>query len=542
MPLPIDISVPGAAAPISFQAGLTTVIVGANGSGKTKLAVEFEKQLGLTAHRIAAQRILSLDPAVEKISEEGARAALRFGNAKPMNWGGELKARDSVRWGYSQPGFTLNDTGPLLQVLFAEQTTTAVNAYNAAEEGTPIVPRITFLRRLREIFNRVLPTRSLTTSADEILVTATDVEGGQPYSITEMSDGEKAVFYMIGQTLVADEGSVFIMDEPEIHVHRSILSRLWDELESARPDCAFLLITHDLEFAASRAGNKHVVRSYAPASGWAIEDVPEAEGFSENLITLILGSRKPILFVEGEHGSLDVAFYRACYPTWTVVPRGSCESVIHSVVTLRHNQAFTRLQCAGLVDADGHNQLDRDTLAANDIQVLPVSEIENLLLLPNISRAILEMNEFQGNELEQRLETLKSAILDDARDTKNASEVVLRYCRRRIDRNLKQIDFSADKSVADLVASYAIRTRDLDVSQLATEMETQISAAVDAGDLAALLAIYDRKKALLALASSKLLNWKVDVFSGWVTRAIRSTQNDRLRQAVRDVLPELVPA
>jgi hypothetical protein len=152
---------------------------------------------------------------------------------------------------------------------------------------------------------------------------------------------------MIGQTLVADHSSVFIMDEPEIHVHRSILGRLWDELEAARPDCAFLLITHDLEFAASRAGKKHVVRSYAPTTGWVIENVPEAAGFSEDLVPLILGSRKPILFVEGEQGSLDLAFYRACYPAWTVVPRGGCEGVIHSVVTMRRNAAFTRIQCAG---------------------------------------------------------------------------------------------------------------------------------------------------------------------------------------------------
>jgi ABC-type cobalamin/Fe3+-siderophores transport system ATPase subunit len=543
LPLPVDISVLGASNPIGFRAGLSMVIVGANGSGKTKLAVECERQLGVTAHRISAQRMLSIDPSIEKISEESARAQLRYGNATPSQWGSEITAREIVRWGRDQPRFILDDAGALLQVLFGEQANTAVSAYNAVVDGIPVERPETFMRKLKAIFNRVLPNRDLTITADDIKVSPiTDGTVGEHYSVTAMSDGEKAVFYMIGQTLVADEGSVFIMDEPEIHIHRSILSRLWDELEAARPDCAFLLITHDLEFAASRAGNKHVVRSYAPATGWVIENVPEAEGFSEDLVTLILGSRKPILFVEGEQGSLDLAFYRACYPAWTVVPRGGCEGVIHSVVTMRRNAAFTRVQCAGLVDADGHDEQDRTNLADNGIQVLPVSEIENLLLLPGISRAILEMNDLEGSELEIKLEGLKAAILADARSVKNVNEVVLGYCRRRIDRMLKQIDLSADKSIADLNASYAARTSELDISQLAADIETKITTAVDAGDLVALLAVYDRKKPLLALASSHLRNWKVEVFSAWATRAIQSTRDDRLRRAVSSVLPDITPS
>ena len=543
MPLPVDVSVPGATAPIGFQAGLSTVIVGANGSGKTKLAVECERQLGVTAHRISAQRMLSIDPSIEKISEEAARAHLRFGNPQPSQWGNELVARDISRWGQAKPRFILDDAGALLQVLFGEQANTAVRAYNAAADGIAIERPDTLMRKLKAIFRRVLPTRDLTITADDIKVSPViDGTAGEHYSVTEMSDGEKAVLYMIGQTLVADAGSVFIMDEPEIHVHRSILSRLWDELEAARPDCAFLLITHDLEFAASRAGTKHVVRSYEPATGWVIETVPEAEGFSEDLVTLILGSRKPILFVEGEQGSLDLAFYRACYPSWTVVPRGGCEGVIHSVVTMRRNAAFTRVQCAGLVDADGHDEQDRANLADNSIQILPVSEIENLLLLPEVSRAILEMNNFDGHELEMKLEGLKTAIPADAASEKNVSAVVLGYCRRRIDRMLKQIDLSADKSIADLQASFAARTSELDISQLASDIETKITAAVGAGDLVALLAVYDRKKPLLALASSHLCNWKVDVFSAWVTRAIQSTRDDRLRRAVSSVLPDVTPS
>jgi ABC-type branched-subunit amino acid transport system ATPase component len=542
MPLSIDFPVFGTASPIELRAGLSTIIVGANGSGKTKLAQECEKKLANKAHRISAQRMLALDPSIEKVSEAAARGLLRSGYAKPEELGSFEHARNSQRWGQSRPSFILNDAGALLQLLFSQQANIAVKAYNASLDGVASDNTTTYLRSLKDIYHRVLPTRRLEITADDI--TASIFESNiteDSYSITSMSDGEKAVFYMIGQVLVADPDSVFIMDEPEIHIHRSILGRLWDELEAARPDCAFLLITHDLEFAASRAGKKYVVRSYTPTNGWEIETVPEADGFSEEITTLILGSRKPILFVEGEQGSLDLAFYRACYPGWTVIPRGGCEGVIHSVVSMRRNSAFTRIECSGLVDADSHSESDRINLANNGVKILPVAEIENLLLLPEVSRVILEMNELGSSEIEQKLSELKLAIFADASIEKNINEVVLSYCRRRIDRLLKQLDFSESDSISDLDASYRRKTEELDVLGLEREIRGKVSAAVSSGNLNEFLAVYDRKKPLLALASSHLRNWKVEIFSAWATRAIQSSRDDRLRQVISAVLPEIHP-
>lgn len=86
-----------------------------------------------------------------------------------------------------------------------------------------------------------------------------------------MSDGERAIFYLIGQVLVAAANSVLIIDEPELHIHRSIMSSLWDQLESARQDCAFIFITHDIEFAANRIAKKlqlKIINQMALFGGW----------------------------------------------------------------------------------------------------------------------------------------------------------------------------------------------------------------------------------------------------------------------------------
>ena len=66
---------------LTLRAGKTTIIIGANGSGKTRLAVYLEEQLGEKAHRIAAHRALSLNPNVDKIPESKAKKYLTYGDA-----------------------------------------------------------------------------------------------------------------------------------------------------------------------------------------------------------------------------------------------------------------------------------------------------------------------------------------------------------------------------------------------------------------------------------------------------------------------------
>lgn len=66
---------------LTLEAGKTTIIIGANGSGKTRLAVYLEEQLGEKAHRIAAHRALNLNPDVNKIPESKAKKALIYGAA-----------------------------------------------------------------------------------------------------------------------------------------------------------------------------------------------------------------------------------------------------------------------------------------------------------------------------------------------------------------------------------------------------------------------------------------------------------------------------
>jgi len=316
------------------------------------------------------------------------------------------------------------------------------------------------------------------------------------------------------------------------------MSRLWDELEAARPDCGMVFISHDLEFVASREGQKYVLRDYDPANGWTIEAVPDGTGFTEDIATLILGSRTPVLFVEGRGNSLDQAIYRACYPGWTIIPRGSCEEVIHAVATMRANAALTRVTCAGIVDADAYDAADIQLLQSKGIAILPVSEIESLFLLPSVIEAIARAEGYDGDILSAKLSPIFDELFTQSADPKNQLPIVMRYCRRRIDRTLKKIDLSTAADVVALASDYAATTGALDVAALATMAADSIKKAIADKDAPELLKWYDNK-GILGIACKAKGTTKIQ-FEQWIVRALRNNTAPTVSDAIRQVLPAVV--
>ena len=109
--MPTEFSIPSADEDIRFlvSRGSTITFCGANGSGKTRLAVHIEQQLGLAAHRISAHRALSLNPRVAKIPESEALSGLRTGVKESNRRTNPLRDRRGGRWGEQEATGLLND-------------------------------------------------------------------------------------------------------------------------------------------------------------------------------------------------------------------------------------------------------------------------------------------------------------------------------------------------------------------------------------------------------------------------------------------------
>jgi hypothetical protein len=207
---------------------------------------------------------------------------------------------------------------------------------------------------------------------------------------------------------------------------------------------------------------------------------------------------------------------------------------------MRNNDSLTRITCSGIVDADDYSVEDKEYLQNLGIATLPVSEIENIILLPSVSRMIAHHEGLSGDELDTRLNNLSEAIFDSLSTERAVEKVVTRYCRRRIDRLLKKIDLSDSETVQAIAQKYTLETDALNIGNIAQEARSRINKAVENQDLPLLLENYDNK-GMMAFAASNLKGCSRSHFENWLVRVLRNGNVQGLIESIREVLPEIEP-
>ncbi len=236
------------------------------------------------------------------------------------------------------------------------------------------------------------------------------------YPISQMSDGEKSALLLAAEVLTSPRNSILVIDEPERHLHRAISADLVGAVIKSRPDCGFVVMTHDLELAkvaGSTRGTLYVVAdcqwSGQLPTSWTMHRV-DAE-IPETARSAVLGGRTKILFVEGEDLSTDTALYGLLFPGWTPVPSGGCESVIRAVTGLGLTSQNHWLEGRGIVDGDGRSPDEVATLRAKGVLVLPVSEVESLIYQTAVIKAVASL---QGEVLARDPEQLSADAINAA--------------------------------------------------------------------------------------------------------------------------------
>lgn len=518
---------------LALDAGSTTVFVGANGAGKTRLGVYIENKISpnLEVHRIAAHRSLSMNPNVMPPNLDVAMNQLRYGHQEDNK-----SYKLGQRWQRNPATALLTDFDFVMAPLYAEENSVSVQ-FRQAYRNNPQIPAVTTkLDTLRKIWQELLPHRELIVEASNVKTSPTG-KIDKAYSSSEMSDGERVIFYMLGQALLAKSNTILIIDEPELHINKSILAKLWDKIETERKDCVLIYITHDVEFAASRhAAAKYVILSYQDSpEQWEIDHVPEDTDIPDDVVALIVGSRQPVLFVEGEGGSLDIALYRRVYEKFTVISVGNCEQVIHTVETFARRNELHRVGCAGIIDADGRSSKESSLLSTKSIYTLPVSEVENLLLLPNVFIELAKALQFSDIEANNMLQSLKAIILDKVKN--ELDRISLDYTRRRIDAEAKKIGLKS-KTVTELDCEFRAATTAIDPTAIYEEMRDLLTTAMENGDYETILRHYDNKGLLTDAA--KLLGYQKKSLEEFVGRALRGKDQENLLSSLTSRLPILV--
>lgn len=497
------------------------LFVGANGSGKTRLGTWLEMQSPDSAKvlRISAQKSLSMPDSTTPVSIELAERNLLFGNPT------ETGNKSFYKWQNRPATSLLNDYEKLMVYLFSDETEeNAKYKVNQRLAPAKLDPPLTKLDRVKQAWERILPHRELVVGGLRI---QTQVKGdaSKIYNSSEMSDGERVIFYLLGQCLAAPKDGIVVIDEPELHLHKSVQAPLWAEVEQLRPDCLFVYLTHDVDFAVAQEGAQRVWLKSFDGSSWDWDLIADSQGLPDDLLIEVLGSRKPVVFVEGTNGSHDVSLYREILSNFLVLPRGSCDQVIQSAKALRSNPQLHHLQVFGLIDRDRRPAVEIESLQQDGIYALAVAEVENLFcteeILSIVSRRL-------ARDIASDFQTVVSHVFGRLQ-AELETQVSLRVAAE-IKYLLSRFDATA-KGVPGLSTALQQLMQSINVPSLYAQFESQFATVLSTRDYKALLSLYNRKS--LPSQISAALGLRGGELSELVVRLARTEDRAAVASAVK---------
>lgn len=386
---------------IEFEFGKPIVVIGANGAGKTRFSVKIEElndpafrnnnqMENSHIHRLSAQKSLTISTSISIFDYESSEKNLFIGNSE------RYASKMGYRYNSKPVTHLLNDYQQALSLLFSEAQIELQREHDEAKkcsmEGRAIpTPGETVVDKAQSIWNKLLPHRNIDLSGNGVHV----YYNGQKYHGKEMSDGERVMLYMICQALVVKPNSLFIIDEPELHIHKAIVRELWTLLENERPDCVFMYLTHDIDFALSRNNAQFLWIKEYDGNNWYYEflDTDCYSDLPAELLLEIVGTRQKTVFVEGTKDSYDYKLYQELYREkgYHVIPCGGCQDVIRLVKAKRTYEKLQPIEVYGIIDRDYRVDREIEDLSEDGIYTLGVAEVENLFVVPEV----LEIMEHQ---------------------------------------------------------------------------------------------------------------------------------------------------
>jgi hypothetical protein len=516
---------PGPIETISCEGNL--VIIGANGAGKTRLGSWIEKNPpdGILVHRISAQRALNIPDYTTIKTLEQAEKSLFWGRDDPH---AEPGSKWGSRWGNSPETFLLNDYDFLLSTLFAQfAKRNAEHTKETREKGVFIPVPQDPIDIISSLWTDIMPQRHISFEDGRVFARKEDQDS---YAGKLMSDGERVALYLIGQCLCAPPNSIIIIDEPEIHLHRSLMVRLWNKIEEVCPEKLLVFITHDLDFAASRKEAKKIWIENFDGASWKWDEVPNIDEIPENLTIEILGNRKNILFSEGDKSSYDTILYQLVYPNYHVIPRGGCEKVIESTKAMKETLVLNHLSAHGIIDRDYRTDDEIRALENADIYVIGVAEVENLFCIEPLLR-IVAAN--QGMNADDKVREATDLIID-CLQTELDVQVVNRTERQiqfRLNAYIKKAN-----SVQGLHEGVDVLLKSFDIDAMYAENQKLYQEAIECRDVVKALRIYNRKNLPKRIATIFELNG--NGYTDLVLRLLKTDKKQEIINGLRTFVPQ----
>lgn len=386
--VPFDIAIPRTndEGPLNFQlaSGETLFFLGANGAGKsalvTKLNATHKNSRRISAHRKMwfPENAIDITPAQSKQLDQNIRAH-------------DAQVQSRYREEYADQRVSK----ALFELLSAENVRARSIAHEVTAKNVERANELAEAPSPVEILNRLLNAVGLSISihipqGEEIVASKS---GSDPFNLARLSDGERNAILLAANVLTAPQDSLLLIDEPERHLHRSISSPLLTLLFAERPDCSFVISTHEVMLPIDNPSSSVIlVRSCVytgdKPSQWDVDLVSDANAIGEDVRRDILGGRRKLLFVEGDDQSLDKTIYTLLFPEATIAAKRSSRDVEQAVTGIRSSQDLHWVSAFGIVDRDGRAAADIQRLELRSIFPLSAYSVESLYYHPRVVRRV----------------------------------------------------------------------------------------------------------------------------------------------------------
>ena len=396
----------------------TTVIIGANGAGKSSLINELRKNSIDEMYVLPAQKLLyfvSNTFGRDSINKDQYIANLKNVETKYNT----IQIQTQKIEDDFSSAFTKLIT--LWVKDFAKVMTD--NARGVGEVS------IALLDRVEQIWNQIFPEITFYPEPNDRVLEV--IRNGNQYSINGLSDGERCVLFYIGNVLLAPENSYIVVDEPETFLNAAVYNELWDLLISERPDCQFIFASHNMDFVQSRTNATYIwCKKFEAPYDFDYEQLEEFQEFPLDLLAEVSGTRKPILFCEGTKNSIDYQIYSKLFSEFCFV-----KPVQGHKQVIQHTKAYNNLQLLhgntayGIIDNDWMNESSIQEQKEQNIFVLPFNEVEMMLVDEAVVKSCLHFDD--DKEKQQKFENFQQSIIESCKEKKD--KIISIALKKRLD-------------------------------------------------------------------------------------------------------------
>ena len=400
----------------------TTVIIGANGAGKTSLINELRKNSIDEMYVLPAQKLLYF---VSNIHDRNGISRERYiQDLKEV----DLKY-ETIDLYPTKIENDFSNTFTKLITLLVKDYTNIVTRRSRKEKNLPL----TLLDRVEQIWNQIFPEITFNPEPDNRVLEV--VRNGSKYSINGLSDGERCILFYIGNVLLAPENSYIVIDEPETFLNAAVYNELWDLLILERSDCQFVFASHNMDFVQSRTNATYIwCKKFEAPYSLEHQKLDDSLNLPLDLLTEVSGTKKPILFCEGTKNSLDYQIYSKLFSEFCFV-----KPVQGHKQVIQHTKAYNNLnkmhgnKAYGIIDYDWMDESSIKENKEEGIFVLPFNEVEMMLVDEAVVKSCLPFDD--DKEKQRKFENLQRSIIKSCEEKKE--KIISIALKKRLDEFLE---------------------------------------------------------------------------------------------------------